>query len=635
MGNNIALNRSDNVQQIVDLLVDKNTKTDKIGDIKKIDAMNKIDIINYIRGKAFTKLITDDKTFTDKMKAIEMYNTKLIPMSLELFHNFETFCEEYIPPLKTNYKKYIKLEFTKDTLKTHVDESANFKEFDASKVEYLNYRINNINFTKEFAKSDISLDEFNNSFSEISEKKDMLGISKKMLSLLPTYHKTRLLNAFNECYSNPDALDLVNEFSFGAATFSYKEAKNGPKEKVDSYRKIIAIPNTVSHFHRILALRLCDHLRANGILDDNIQKGCIPGIKCPLLQQIIKVKSVVNDSIKNNKKTAIMYLDIADAFGSVNRDSLFYILRLYKVPENFISYVDNYYKGFSYYVRNKEIDVDNITWKDGLVQGCPLSPILFITIINYVLSYMDDKYKSTVGYAFSDTNKMLFSAYVDDICVVVNDKDKLASVYNELVSIFKSIGFLINPSKSGITLINYTPEEISSFNLDGIPIVTKYTYLGATITSVSQNSVITEFNKLLYGRLSYLDVKVADNKEKIDKMQKFIVPWVTRQMANLFDLSAVEKNNVLNIIISFQKKWGDNSHLDIFPNLEDIVKGTSDMVLSKLTFDVLNVATGDDGSVASTEFSNYTNKKFSYTYDDIDADVVIDTKLAPTVATTV
>lgn len=593
-----------------------NHVSETITDYKKFDSISKDNLISYLKNLNPKKLSIDN-TFTEKMKSLELYNSTIIPMNIELYHHMKNVCEEYIPPINKSFKKYVKPEFTKESLKTSVDNSSNFINFDYKTIEHL-YEPSPIGYV--FNDIDITENEFNNSFSDPTDKKDIMGISKRMIANLPTYHKTRLINAFNDMYNTGE--NICNT-SFGSASFAYKDSKKGSKDSIDSYRKIIAIPNIMSHIHRILSLRLYNHLEKNMILDQDIQKGSVPGQKCPLLQQIIKVKSVINNcKTTNNKKAAVLFLDISDAFGSINRESLFYILRKYSVGEKFINYIDNYYKNFSYFVKNKDLDIENIKWKDGLVQGCPLSPILFITVINFVLTYLNNKYKNSLGFSFPNNVNMLFSAYIDDICIVVNDKDKLAIIYNELIAIFKNIGLNINSRKSGVMLVGYTPEEISSFKLDNVPLVTKYTYLGANISSVNNNFAINDFNKELYGRLRFVDNRAVSDSDKCAKLHKFIIPWVTRQMANMFDISTFDKNNILNIVLSFQKKWNDETHIDIFPDIKGLIEVCSDAILTNFTIEELVT------SVNTAEFSNYTSKKYSYTYEDIENDNNIDTNLA-------
>lgn len=594
----------------------ESTSKEKIDNEKtiSIDQLSKHDLLQYIRNKQFKKLVTGDDAFNKGINSVELYNTEIVSMSLELYDALETFCKEYESPIKKRqFKKYIPIEFTPHALRESVV-NQNVIEFVPNNIEYL---AKTYNFVKQFSTADITMTEYDESFADCLEKKDMIGMSKKILSILPNYHKNRILNAFNDYYSGENS--SMEKMAFGAASFSYKEAKNGPKADISSYRKIIAIPNVVSHFHRILALRLYHHLKDNDIIDDSIQKGCVPGQKCPLLQQIIKVKSSINDAIAFKKKAAILYIDVSDAFGSINRECLTYVLKKYQVPDKFINYINNYYKNFEYYVRNKEITMESIKWKDGLVQGCPLSPILFITVLNYVLTYLDDKYRKSVGYIHSNKNQtnILASAYVDDICIILRDKEYLQDVYFELVEILKNIGMSINPAKSGIMLIGYTPEEVSTFNLDNIPIVTNYKYLGANISSTDQNLIVQNFNKELYGKLMYIDQKVPDDVEKCEKLHEYITPWIMRQMANMYDISSVEKNNILNVVLSFQKKWNDTISCDIFPDISGILESTTDNVLSTLVFSELST-----NFEKNAEFTNYTTKRFSYNYNDVEKDEI-------------
>lgn len=599
----------------------ENITIDSIGSLYK--NYSKSEVIEYIKSVQRKKYVTDDNDFNKGILQVELYSPDILGMSLEIYESLKDYCSEYIPPIikQKQFKKYIKVEFSCESLRKVAYGEPNLVSFNEDSIKYMS---RDIKIIKPFHSNPITISDYDTSFSEILEKKDMVGVSKKLLYGLPNYHKTRLINSFNEGYrnsSNELGKDLIHKYSLGGASFTYKEAKNGPKDDVNSYRKIIALPNIVTHFHRILALKLYAHLRDNNILDDSIQKGCVPGQKAPLLQQIIKVKSVVNNAKYYKKKAAIMYIDIADAFGSINRDSLSYILREYGVSDDFIQYINAYYSNFEYYVRNREITMENIKWNDGLVQGCPMSPILFITVMNYVLTYLDRTFKDKYGYEYGgDKAKLLLTAYVDDICIVVKDVDSLHEIYTELVNILKNIGMKINPSKSGIMLLNYPADKIASINIDNIPIVTEYKYLGANITTTGNGIIYTEFCSELAGKLNYLDQKLASDEAKCYNLHKYIVPWITRQMANMYDLSSVEKNNVLLNISVFQKKWNDTSICDIFPNIKEILEHSNDNVLSTFGFEDLNLNPGSD--VYSSEFDKYVPKKYSHNYTDIENDSI-------------
>ena len=575
-------------------------------------------IIDHIKSATRKKYIIDDSNFDKGILGVELYSQNILGMSIELYQSLEKFCREYIPPIKQQpFKKYIKVEFSCESLRKVAYNNPNVITFNENTISYMSEQIK---VTKSFPTFMVTLSEYDTSFPEALEKRDMVGISKSLLQNIPKYHKTRLINSFNDCFQNNN-VELISKYSLGAASFTYKEAKNGPKDDVNSYRKIIALPNVVSHFHRIYAIRLYNHLKNNNILDDSIQKGCVPGQKAPLLQQIIKVKTVLNDANFYKKTAAIMFIDIADAFGSINRDSISYILGKYKVDNNFIQYINTFYSNFEYYVRNKEITMENIKWQDGLVQGCPLSPILFITVMNYVLTFLDKKYREKYGYKYTGKDTRLFlTAYVDDICISVENVDNLNEIYTDLVEILGNIGMKINPSKSGIMLINYPPQKIAQVNIDNIPIVTEYKYLGADIRSNGNHIVYQRFCSELTAKLEYLNTRLASDESKCHNLHKFIIPWVTRQMANMYDLGSVEKNNVLTIIDGYQKKWNDNAICDIFPNIQEIFEQSNDNVLSTFGYEDLNI--NPDNSALDSEFAKYIPRKYQHNYKDIENDAI-------------
>lgn len=546
--------------------------------------------LEFVRDNTFINYNIDEN-FTKNIQKYDFTSKNIVSLCAEIYDFLSKFSTEYInTDLSSNEdKKYIKPEFNKnDIIATNDITEFNFDPINIDSV--VNHFIVNIKYP--FNDKDITLNEFNSTFTEIIQKKDMIGISKKCIQYLPDYHKIRFINSFNSYFSDmsDNSIESIKMTSFGKATYIYKESKNGPVNDINSFRKIIAIPNIVSHFHKILSNRILSYLKLNNLLDFNIQKGCIPGISNPLTQQIMKVKTSINDAKSNNKPIAILFVDISDAFGSIDRKALEFILNYYKIGQNCINYIMNYYNNFSYYIKNKNYDVGLVNWNSrGIIQGCPLSPILFIIVINFFLNYLNDKYLDKCGYNIANTYKFLFSAYVDDICIVVNNKDYLQDIYTELSQLLASVGLFINKNKSGIMLSGYSIEDIQNYKLEDIPIITDYTYLGANINISDSRKPVDEFITQLYDRLTFLDNNNEDDNMKVKIFHKNILPWITRQTANLYDLTNDDKVNVMNVISHFQRKWQDNQVPDIFINVNDVLNNSDDNVLSKLTFEQLYI----------------------------------------------
>ena len=190
----------------------------------------------------------------------------------------------------------------------------------------------------QFNDKKITLQEFNDSFRESQNSKDMLGISKAMIENLPELLKQSLVKKFNNIIDNQNNMQHKSH-NVGKGSLVYKVAKRGAHEDVSSFRQIIAIPSIVSHMHRILALRISEHLVKNNIIDTTIQKGGISGANSTMFDQIIKVKNIIKYANISKQPLSAVFVDLSDAFPSLNIGKMLQGLEKYGVPKMYTDYI--------------------------------------------------------------------------------------------------------------------------------------------------------------------------------------------------------------------------------------------------------------------------------------------------------
>ncbi len=469
-----------------------------------------------------------------------------------------------------------------------------------------------------FNSDPISVDEFNTAFNEASYNKDMVGISKKILSALPNYFKIRFINCMNKLYNGQlEAKDVA----IGKGTYLYKFAKKGPKDDIGSFRKIISIPNIVNHFHRIMTLRLYDYLTKNNYIDMEIQKGAVRQ-KGPLLQQICKMKEILKHANTNKQKLAVMFVDLTDAFNNINRDTMFQIMEQYSVDKNLINYIKSYYNNFEFYMQTKEWSTETFKWQNGVVQGCSMSPLLFIMCLNYMLKKLD-QHKNDSGYSLSDSVKVLLLAYMDDICLICKDKDALVQTYERLEKSLEMLGLSINKQKSVIMLVNEENKGLEDTTLKNIPCVKTFKYLGEYISCDGTNTeAYNIFFKDLGRKLYAISKKKLTNKEKFDLFDKCILPSVHRKLTIMYDLTNNQKYNILVLVNRYINTWketeGMTDTIQLFSDSKAILSCINDSVLS--SFD-LQIDVQDDMDLNNFVFKN---NKMEFKYGDKNQDEMID-----------
>ena len=78
----------------------------------------------------------------------------------------------------------------------------------------------------------------------------------------------------------------------------------------------------------------------------------------------------------------INFIDFKKAFDSVHRESLCKILRAYGVRHKIITIIRKFYEHFECSVILENTPTESFPLKSGVRQGCILSPILFLVVID-------------------------------------------------------------------------------------------------------------------------------------------------------------------------------------------------------------------------------------------------------------
>lgn len=624
------------------------TKTSiNIDMINQLNNYNKHELIEYIKTlKPKCINITNDSH--DKIKTIELLNTKLLPMSIELYHRLLSILSErnvnlnkqLINPKNKLVRKYyyIKPKFTTDDIiKANTPIDKNIIPLDETMIKIIQPIVSMKN-------CEITLEEFNESFGNDLSKKDMIGISKKILRDMSTYLKIRFINAYNDLLSgsNRNFSDVIVDGTktytdvslIAKGSFVYKIAKAGPLDDINSFRQILAIPNIINQFHRILNIRLSNYMLCNKYIDINIQKGGITGQKFSIFEQFFKVKNVLLDANKNNKSCTILFLDITNAFGNIKLDNLYTILELYGVDKSFINYLSYFYNNLEYYFDTNGITTKPIKWSDGLIQGCSLSPLLFIIAMNYILTHIDKKYKDEHGYCFDGdfSTKILLTAYVDDICIICKDNASAQIVFDEFEKALNMLGLPISISKSAVMTINNNDQSQRINEL--FKQVDIYRYLGEDLTiDGSSTKSCSDFLKSMTKKMYILDNKKCTNEDKILIYEKMILPWIQRKTILLYDITMSNRMKIVVIIKTFMEKWGldvekwsNENPIGLFFNIFKIVRSSQDYIIKELGIKCEDTIHDLEKNI---DVANYIIKdsNIDFSYDQIDDDYRLDEEL--------
>ena len=128
----------------------------------------------------------------------------------------------------------------------------------------------------------------------------------------------------------------------------------------------------------LVSRRLEAHIITNNkFINTSVQKGCmekVPGC----WEHMSMVWSVLKDARSDKLDLASIWLDIANAYGSIPHRVIFFALERYVVPQHWISFIKKYYVGI--YSKSFSEHAPSNWYKHmrGIFAGCTLSIILFL-----------------------------------------------------------------------------------------------------------------------------------------------------------------------------------------------------------------------------------------------------------------
>jgi hypothetical protein len=182
----------------------------------------------------------------------------------------------------------------------------------------------------------------------------------------------------------------------------------------------------------------------------------------------------------------VLKLDFRKAFDTVSWDFLFKILRIRRFDQKWIDYIQSLTKMAKTAILLNGIPSPWINIKRGLRQGDPLSPLLFLLVVDVLQQII--KCFSIEGHLLhpiAPSSPCPVIQYADDTLIIIQGFPDQARLLKEILEVFStSTGLAINYMKSNLAPLNLDLEEQSLISsiLD-CPIATfPQTYLGLPLS---------------------------------------------------------------------------------------------------------------------------------------------------------
>ena len=226
-----------------------------------------------------------------------------------------------------------------------------------------------------------------------------------------------------------------------------KLPKKGDLSQCLNYRGItlLSIPGKV--FNRILLNRMKDavdpHLRHQ-------QAGYGPGRSCA--DQIVTLRIILEQSLEWSSSLYVNFIDFEKAFDSLNRPTLWKLMRHYGIPHQITNLVKNSYEGLSCRLIHGGQQTDAFSVKTGVRQGCLLSSFLFLLAIDWIIKSSTTQRRN--GIQWTLWQQLGDIDFADDIALLSHTHKQMQDKTDIIREKSGRLGLNINQAKSNILRIN-------------------------------------------------------------------------------------------------------------------------------------------------------------------------------------
>ena len=221
-------------------------------------------------------------------------------------------------------------------------------------------------------------------------------------------------------------------------TLIYKE--KGEIFLLANYRPIALMNVDVKILTKLLAMRLV--LVLPSIIHES--QTAIYGRRID--DNIHLVRDIIDYANKNDEEAALLFLDQEKAFDRVSHKFLFKVLTAFGFGASFIDWIRVLYSNASTKIDVNGFLTDRVSLKSGVRQGCPLSALLYVLVIE-ILALQLRANPNIVGFTISNS-KVVSSHYADDAVIKITQNRCFKEVYKDLQDYEKASGSKINYEKT-------------------------------------------------------------------------------------------------------------------------------------------------------------------------------------------
>lgn len=333
-----------------------------------------------------------------------------------------------------------------------------------------------------------------------------------------------------------------------------------PKEKdaenISQFRPISLLNVEGKIFFSVIAHRMGEYLRRNEYIDTSVQKAGISGFSgcsehSSMIWHQIQMAKV------EKRDLHVVFLDLANAFGSVPHELLWSAFGFFHIPDAITSLVKSYFQDVQFCFNTTEFTTSWQCLEVGIMAGCTISPLAFTMAMEVIIRAS----KWVVGGQRAESGLRLppLRAYMDDITTLTTTVPCTRRLLRKLEENISWARMKIKPSKSrSISIVKGTLSDLKFFiGEDAIPTVSEQPVksLGRWYdASLKDKDQVQQLRKDIISGLQSIDNTQLPGKLKSWCLQFGLLPRMLWPLAVYeVPISTVEK--LERTVTGYIKKW--------------------------------------------------------------------------------
>ena len=227
----------------------------------------------------------------------------------------------------------------------------------------------------------------------------------------------RLYKLLKEAWKNKT---LAEKWCMAEGIYIPKEEDS---QNLSQFRPISLLNTDGKIFLGIIAKRMMTFLLANGYIDETVQKAGLPGTP-GCIEHVNMIWDSIQEAKKEKSDLSVVWLDLANAFGSVPHQLLQKSMEHFWIPPEIQTLLMTYYDKFIMRFSTDEYTTNWQRLEIGVAAGCTISVIVFILTMELILRGTNtDRYT-----AIRSPKK----AFMDDIAILTETAASMKKILGRL-----------------------------------------------------------------------------------------------------------------------------------------------------------------------------------------------------------